>query len=423
MSCNFFRDSKKIGRLLMLSPLLFTGCFAPVQTDDNPFPLNTRAGNTTALENSGEEQGPAVPKLSDERLQALIAGASDDSSTWSQDDDEAFTQLGTYETRTKLEEAALVVGLLRQYRIKHPQDQSSGTFVQENVEQLTAPQPEAVPASGEMQATEAPPSADATSLKGLAEAAGVNLATAFTNNSYLKTYEIVALCLKVLKQAQFEDPDYTQRIETPVRTLLNRWKKLGVEEVPAQPAVSPGSEQPVAGPLPEAALPMEGSALPNKADLPGLTAPTGPAPTAEVNPTTPPATPSPEVAPALPYNSDVFKGDETELRGVQALMDQGNYQEAVKRLGQFKADSPFYAAALEKTKTAKNLAVQDLRKKAATAFQSSLPVNDPKAKVVYLAEAQGYLEQALSLYPDAEQIETVKQNLNVIKKNLAQVKP
>jgi outer membrane protein assembly factor BamD (BamD/ComL family) len=109
------------------------------------------------------------------------------------------------------------------------------------------------------------------------------------------------------------------------------------------------------------------------------------------------------------------------LREAQSLIDRASYQEAIQRLQLFTQDNPFYPLAVDKAKIAKNLAVHDLRKKAATAFESSLPVGDPKAKNAYLKEAEGYLEQAITLYPDAEQIETVKENLNVIKKNLAQL--
>ena len=82
------------------------------------------------------------------------------------------------------------------------------------------------------------------------------------------------------------------------------------------------------------------------------------------------------------------------------------------------ADEYIGPEAQEKIKEASNLAVQDLRRKAAKAFQSSIPVADRRARSAYLEDARKYLQAALDLYPQADQIPTVQQNLNVINKNL-----
>lgn len=332
-----------------------------------------------------------VVKLRDEQLQEFINDTANLASPWGSREDETYQKLASYETRTKLEEAALVVGLLGQYRQQH-QGNLAG---------------------------------HALRLRTMAEEKGLNLATAFAHNSYLKTYEIFALCLQVLKSAQSEDPDYIQRIETSLRTLLNRWKKLGIEASSEQSALISGEASPAQPTGLDNAVNSEGAPLPDKATAPSAELPSAavvpqpqlPGDAAPVPVPLPGDTPAPSTG-----NEGVFTGDEAELRSIQALLDQGSYQEALSRLAQFKGDSPFYPAAQEKARNAKNLAVQDLRRKAATSFQNSLPVSDSKAKVVYLTEAQNYLEQALNLYPDAEQIETVKQNLQVIKKSLGQLK-
>ena len=64
------------------------------------------------------------------------------------------------------------------------------------------------------------------------------------------------------------------------------------------------------------------------------------------------------------------------------------------------------------------MAVQDLRQKAARAFQSSLPVVDIKTKAAYLVEAKNYLEEALKEFPAADHLATVRENLAVITRDL-----
>jgi tetratricopeptide (TPR) repeat protein len=343
---------------LLAGTLLLQGCFSQYRGEGNDaFEVTSRQTAAVGVGAPPADNEPVVPSISDERLIAYINQGADLENPWPADSVEVLSQLKASETRTKLEEAALLVGLLRLYLDQRPKP-----------------------------------------LKSLGDEAGVNLAVAFNSNGFLKTYEIIGLCLKVLGIARNEDPAYVQDVEIPVRALLARWQKLGGEANPPAPMIGPQNN-------PEAGIPTE--ELPPAATTP------------------PPAVPSPkpsaEVAPALPYNSDAFVADEAQLRDAQSLIDQGSYQEAIHRLQQFKEGSPFHASAQEKARNAKNLAVQDLRKKAAAAFQSSMPVGDPKAKSVYLKEAEGYLEQALSMYPDAEQIDTVKENLAVIKKNLAQL--
>lgn len=359
MNCTFFRGPKLCSRIVLLLPLLSVGCFSSYNREFEESFAAHHSSKATAHEAAASEESPKAQPINDAELLEFIVRYAEPLNSWNPEAAETFATLNTYETRTKLQEAALVVGLLRIYL----QEQPKGTR-----------------------------------LRDLANTSGLNLATAFTNNSYLKTYEIFELCLRAITLARPEDGDYVQQIETPVRNTLERWQTLGTKL--HAPVAEGGGQAP-------ADAPVVIQELPNKI-------PTPPPEVDQAN------TQSPgEVAPALPYNSDVFVADEALLREAQTLIDQASFQEALKRLGSFKPDSPYYAAAQEKARNAKNLAVQDLRKKAATAFQSSMPVSDPKAKGAYLNEAQSYLEQAISQYPDADHIETVKQNLSVIKKHLA----
>ncbi len=80
---------------------------------------------------------------------------------------------------------------------------------------------------------------------------------------------------------------------------------------------------------------------------------------------------------------------------------------------------PFFDQAREKIKIYSNRAVQDLRQKAAQAFQNAMPVADNRAKAAYLKQAKELLEQALKDYPVADQLDTVRDNLAVITRDLS----
>ncbi|NRA44511.1 MAG: hypothetical protein HRU09_06100 [Oligoflexales bacterium] len=125
-----------------------------------------------------------------------------------------------------------------------------------------------------------------------------------------------------------------------------------------------------------------------------------------------------KIAPALPFGGNTFVSDEDLLKDAQTLLDQGEHYRAVERLRSMSEDSLFYATSMEKIKEISNVAVQELRRKAARAFQSAKPIADRKTRAAYLTEAKDFLEQAIELYPTADQIPTVRENLEVINKSL-----
>ncbi|SMF55436.1 hypothetical protein [Pseudobacteriovorax antillogorgiicola] len=118
--------------------------------------------------------------------------------------------------------------------------------------------------------------------------------------------------------------------------------------------------------------------------------------------------------------ADLLLGD-TILLQAQKLAEKGQFKSAVGRASRVTSVDPFYPAAQEKIKYFSNLAVQELRQKAAQAFQSSLPVVDIKTKAAYLVEAKKYLEEALSDFPAADHLTTVRENLAVITRDLESI--
>lgn len=116
--------------------------------------------------------------------------------------------------------------------------------------------------------------------------------------------------------------------------------------------------------------------------------------------------------------ADLRSGDAL-LMEAQTLANQGRFKDALARMQLIPEENPLFPQAKERIKDFSNRAVSDLRQKAAQAFKSSIPVSDTKAKIAYLQQARNYLEQALSGFPEADHLTTVKENLAVITQDLS----
>lgn len=102
----------------------------------------------------------------------------------------------------------------------------------------------------------------------------------------------------------------------------------------------------------------------------------------------------------------------------EEMIDDEKFKEAIEFLNQIPKDHPLFQKAEQKIKEIANLAVQKLRQKAAKSFQAANPVHDQKARKAYLLEAKKYLEEALETYQGSEKLSVVKQNLDVINRQL-----
>ncbi len=114
-------------------------------------------------------------------------------------------------------------------------------------------------------------------------------------------------------------------------------------------------------------------------------------------------------------------GDDSTIAEAQKLADAGKWQEGIKLASSVGKDHPSYPLAQERIKDYSNKAVQVLRKKAAAAFQSAIPITDAKTRAQYLRQAKTYLEDAIKNYPQASQLPTVRDNLRVISRDLDQL--
>ena len=120
--------------------------------------------------------------------------------------------------------------------------------------------------------------------------------------------------------------------------------------------------------------------------------------------------------PAL-YLSGIREG-EAILSEAGELAEKGQYLEAIELINQIQETDPFYPTSREKIKTLSNKAVLLLRQQAAAAFERALPVGDATARAAWLEEASELLRKALQDYPDADHLDTVRDNLAVITRDL-----
>lgn len=115
------------------------------------------------------------------------------------------------------------------------------------------------------------------------------------------------------------------------------------------------------------------------------------------------------------------KRSETEkiLEEVEDLLSMNKYHEAVTLLQKVPEEDSSYEFAQQKILLTTRKAIEELRKKAALAYQNANQIDtDFQARESYLLQARKFLQTALERYPDAEQISRVKMNLKVIEDNL-----
>ncbi len=123
--------------------------------------------------------------------------------------------------------------------------------------------------------------------------------------------------------------------------------------------------------------------------------------------------PPPFVGPP-PGSEEVQTDNNTLLSEAQTLADQGQYLAAIRRLDKVTFPTAERDKADQKTKDYSAAAVQELRRKAAQAFQTARPAIDKATRLRYLEEAKRYLDEAIKNYPDAPQLPTVRENLSLI---------
>ena len=213
------------------------------------------------------------------------------------------------------------------------------------------------------------------SLETQCQARGLVLPLALENNPLLATHGFATQVLEALKRYRVSD-EFKSEVQRAIRQQADQWSALLLAVTPAAPSptAAAGAEAPLSEPSEE-----------------------------------------------LPLNPADLKGGDSALAEAQLLADRGDYKAAVTKAKALPASSPMRAAAAEKIKEFSNRGVQDLRRKAAEAFQNARPISDANARKGYLLQAKAYLEEALIDYPDATVLPTVRDNLRMITRDLEQI--
>lgn len=115
-----------------------------------------------------------------------------------------------------------------------------------------------------------------------------------------------------------------------------------------------------------------------------------------------------------------FVNDDEKLAKAQKLGKQGKLSDAIDILSSIEAESALFDPAQALLKSFSDKGVQDLRRRAAQAFQSALPLTKTLDQLEYFKTAKNYLEEAKIKFPDSTQISIVDNNLKMINRKIEQ---
>ncbi|MEY4630467.1 MAG: hypothetical protein RIQ81_587 [Pseudomonadota bacterium] len=239
-------------------------------------------------------------------------------------------------------------------------------------------------AAGDVDAPAVAQVPDAGGLEKAALARGVDLPGALEVNPFLQSATVTRLVFLAADRGGNSEA-FTKRLRAALNRQLNEWSSL--------------AERYNAG---------------QANNLAATAAPAAVTPTASTPEAQAPQMPEGSVSDL--HSSDVIINDAAK----QA--DEGQFDKAITTLKKVKADSPLSKLAKDRSMEYANMAVRDLRRRAAQAFSAAVQANDPGTKGNYLEKAKTLLEEALAKYQDADQLGTVRDNLTVINRDLERLK-
>lgn len=124
------------------------------------------------------------------------------------------------------------------------------------------------------------------------------------------------------------------------------------------------------------------------------------------------------LAEPLYYGPEERRGDDESLVEASELAAKSQYQEAIELLRQVPQSDPRFSEVQEQIESMSRKAMGELRKLAAKEYKNAGLAVDPQIKAQYLNQAKSILETAISRYPDSEQVDTARQNIQMIQKIL-----
>ena len=120
-----------------------------------------------------------------------------------------------------------------------------------------------------------------------------------------------------------------------------------------------------------------------------------------------------KVSPKVASNDEA-----TLIKDSVHLSEIGQFDTALLKLKAIPNDSPHYVYAVDRIKQISNQGASELRKKAASEYQSAQGISDPKVKSNFLERAKKYLQEALDKYPDSDQKKTILENMSMIEREI-----
>jgi hypothetical protein len=121
---------------------------------------------------------------------------------------------------------------------------------------------------------------------------------------------------------------------------------------------------------------------------------------------------------AVSATAGLTSGSAMLLAKAQELAAKDQIEQAITTAKMVPESSETYSVAKQNIKTWSDRATQDLRKQAANQYRASSGTPDSNGKKVYLSKARTLLEEALTKYPDSSNLETIKENLEIINQEL-----
>jgi len=344
-------------KLIVIS-IFISGC---VTTPKKQKKLISKAEDRTESKRVKKTKRQEIPRPSDEQLFEFFTTHQSYDSKFGEDEHQFISSLQRSPKAGSLAEAVLILGLAK--TILHPLNTESSTFEESDISGDT---------DQDYSASENKHTG--LSLEKLSNERGVNIADGLLENPYLYGYGVARQVYEAAKKST-NSVDWTDEVTSALNQHALAWSILAREM----------------GVIPDG----------NTEEVPQNTETTEP-----VN--------------VAPNPADLVSGD-TLIVEAQKLVDQGKYEEAIKRVEMIDDSSPMYNVAVEKIKDFSDRAVQKLRRKAAQAYQSAMPVADKKIRLGYLTQARDYLEQAIEGFPAATQLPRVRDNLRVISRDLAKL--
>ncbi len=360
--------------------LFLSSCITPSRNTASvrPKPLIPKAGREKPIPQEAEIEKPLMSK---EKFLADFERLTQPSATLLDEDLDLRNQLTNKEKLSPEEEALLYVLNVRLILSPNNTESFEETVIDSSL------------LEEEIQKNQAPPPASRTITFSTLADEGFSFDQILKDNRFLNASQPVAfITAKALRRDDILASGMNQNLYAYLKEKLSQWPELPLPDVSdaqnVTTKVTPSDPNDT-----DKELPTNHTQEPN----------------AELG--------SEQTPPPLDENLD----PENILRIAQDLADQGQYLQALNHMRLIKETSPEYAQARSKAIYFMNLGVQELRAKAAGAFESAVNNENVQVKKSYLIKAREYLYAAKNDFPEAEEITSVDDNLSAIERELTKL--